>query len=73
MPFVVNKYLKREQGEWDGQEKEKQLRQTKTPQVLLKGPEALQFPSMAESSVLRLSPRNTAANTEAFLQTLCTQ
>lgn len=25
VPFIVNKYLKREQGEWDGQEKEKQL------------------------------------------------
>lgn len=25
VPLIVNKYLKREQGEWDGQEKEKQL------------------------------------------------
>lgn len=41
--------------------------------MLLKGLEALQLPPMAESSVLSLSPRGTAGNTEAFLQTLCTQ
>lgn len=45
----------------------------KNPQVLLKGPKALQLPSMAESSVLSLSPRATVGSTEAFLQALCTQ
>lgn len=45
---------------WAGERKTTDI-DKKTPQVLLRGPEALQLPSMAESSVLSLSPRTLLA------------
>lgn len=66
MPFVVNKYLKREQGErdrWENENTDVDNRKKKEiPQVFLKGPEALRFPLMACS----VSPSETVCDTDSI-------